>query len=641
MIAVRAEAPGAVSPAVVSIRPSRWWREALVVLTLSVAVGLTPVSPAAEQVGAWIAWPVAAAVLRELRPEAGPGRVLAGWLTFGGLSGLAWAWPDPVVAGSSDAVVASVPAIAALTVGLPLAVTGTPGALIRRAATALGGVGSLVAAFAPGPLRLLGWTMLGVASAVALVSLLRRRRALTGHELLRSSWLLLTLLVGGVALAMWLLGTRSVPAVAAGVAAAAVVAVPAVVSWLVAARQFRPVVAPVTVTLLLLLGVGLVSGAHVVAQQLLPTGSAGRFDAEGTHVAVTVLVAAALVPAGRAVYLNVLERIYGPGARPEGAHALTARLATHGLAPGARTDLVLDELAAAVAGALRLPGAAIVTGEAPESGNSSTVLPLDLPADSSAWLVLHHRRGREPLSPADHQTLARLSPSLALVVHATRLAADVERSRAAEAASREIERDRLRRDLHDGLGPLLSGLAMHARSLARHAPEQLREEAAVLATGLAEARGSLRRVVDGLAPRDTTTGPAALTELLESWRRAAATVDIVLHHEIGSVPDAVTEDVMAAAHFITGEAVANAVRHGQANRVFVRLYVDGSESPACAALVVDVSDDGVGLPEQPRSGVGLASMEARARALGGQLDIHAVPGTGTTVVARLPISGAP
>jgi signal transduction histidine kinase len=276
--------------------------------------------------------------------------------------------------------------------------------------------------------------------------------------------------------------------VAAGVASAAVIALPAVVGWLVAARRFRPVVAPVTVTLLLLAGVGLVIGAHVVAQQLLPTGSAGRFDAEGTQVAVTVLVAAALVPAGRAVYLNVLERIYGAGARAEGAHALTARLATHGLTPGARTDLVLDELAAAVAGALRLPGAAIVTGEEPEAGSTKTVLPLDLPAYSSAWLVLHHRRGREPLSPADHQTLARLSPSLALVVHATRLAADVERSREAEAASRDAERDRLRRDLHDGLGPLLSGLAMHARSLARHAPDGLREEATVLATGLAEAR---------------------------------------------------------------------------------------------------------------------------------------------------------
>jgi signal transduction histidine kinase len=143
-----------------------------------------------------------------------------------------------------------------------------------------------------------------------------------------------------------------------------------------------------------------------------------------------------------------------------------------------------------------------------------------------------------------------------------------------------------------------------------------------------------------LAPRTAAIDSAALTELLESWRRAAATADIALDHEVGELPEAVPQELLAAAHFIAGEAVANAVRHGQANRILARLYVDELESAGCPALVVQVRDDGVGLPEQPRAGVGLSSMEARTRACGGQLDIHATSGTGTTLVAWLPIGGA-
>lgn len=91
--------------------------------------------------------------------------------------------------------------------------------------------------------------------------------------------------------------------------------------------------------------------------------------------------------------------------------------------------------------------------------------------------------------------------------------------------------------------------------------------------------------------------------------------------------------VEVAAYRIAQEAVTNVVRHARADSCLVRL------SPEKGALELEVSDDGVSLPEDRAPGVGLHSMRERAEELGGACKVESTPSGGTSVLARLPLPG--
>jgi signal transduction histidine kinase len=85
-----------------------------------------------------------------------------------------------------------------------------------------------------------------------------------------------------------------------------------------------------------------------------------------------------------------------------------------------------------------------------------------------------------------------------------------------------------------------------------------------------------------------------------------------------------------AAYRIALEAITNVVRHSKANTCTIRLELADE-------LLVKITDDGIGLPAQHRSGVGLLSMRERAAELGGSCTIQRMEGSGTRVSARLPV----
>jgi signal transduction histidine kinase len=89
--------------------------------------------------------------------------------------------------------------------------------------------------------------------------------------------------------------------------------------------------------------------------------------------------------------------------------------------------------------------------------------------------------------------------------------------------------------------------------------------------------------------------------------------------------------VEVAAYRISQEALANVARHANAKECLVRLSVAGN------LLELEVSDDGAGLPEKRRAGVGLASMRERAEELGGTCEVGASPEGGVRVLMRLPL----
>ncbi len=269
------------------------------------------------------------------------------------------------------------------------------------------------------------------------------------------------------------------------------------------------------------------------------------------------------------------------------------------------------------------------------------VLGVDDPDVSTGWvaqplLVGGERVGTLLVEPSDPEgpeprqarMVAQLQPTLALVCKAVALAVEAEHARRDVARERDAERARILRDLHDGLGPVLAGMSMRVQAELRSSPNPFLQE---LAPGLAEARGDLRRIVAGLEPSALHDAglAGALQRLAGTFDGDGRTVGLELAVE-GDLPG----DVVVAAYRCVAEGLTNAVRHGSARHVMVRV---GTAHPG--RVTVEVQDDGVGGPIAP--GVGLTSLRQRAEQLGGSLSIGPCATGGMLLRVELPTADAP
>ena len=236
-------------------------------------------------------------------------------------------------------------------------------------------------------------------------------------------------------------------------------------------------------------------------------------------------------------------------------------------------------------------------------------------------------------------------------MHAVRLTADLQSSRERLVTTREEERRRLRRDLHDGLGPTLASFALKldaARKLVRRKPEGAEEMLSRLKDQTQDTVSDVRRLVYGLRP-------PALDDLglVPSIRQQAESHAFVADVYSGdAVKEKTAEDglvgfsleapgdlpslpaaVEVACYRIVQEAITNVARHAHAKTCRIRLSVDRG----AGMLGLEVRDDGVGMPKNRVAGVGLSSMRERAEELGGTCDVEPDPGGGTRVLARLPL----
>lgn len=267
----------------------------------------------------------------------------------------------------------------------------------------------------------------------------------------------------------------------------------------------------------------------------------------------------------------------------------------------------------------------------PMSPPHLVTVPLTYQRESVGHLLLAPRDLDEAFSAADQRLLGDLARQAGIAVYAVRLTYDMQRSRERLVAAREEERRRLRRDLHDGLGPQLASLTLTlaaARELLRHdagAADRLLQELTVhTQTAIAD----IRRVVYDLRPPalDDLGLVLALREQAASYRQAGLRITIDAPDCLPPLPAAVE----AAAYRIVQEALTNVVRHAKAQTCVVRLTLGH-------VLEVQIRDDGVGLAERGRSGVGLMSMRERTAELGGTCQIESLPGHGTCIHARLPL----
>jgi signal transduction histidine kinase len=349
-----------------------------------------------------------------------------------------------------------------------------------------------------------------------------------------------------------------------------------------------------------------------------------------------VAAAGLLLPAHRAVQKAVNRIVYGRWREP---YDVLADLGEQ-LVAAADVDRLLAATVDELTAGLDLQQVSV------RSLDGALIAGCDVAADTSIGLdaygvavgQLCYRPSDRHLSDSEQRLLHDVARHLGGALHARALHADLQGAREQLVLAREEERRRLRRDLHDGIGPALAGLTLKtvtARRLLPPGAESADRHLAALSEEIRHVTSDVRRVVEGLRPPaiDELGLVGAISQAVDRLGAdSGPSTTLCAPDSMPPLPAAVE----VAAYRIAVEAVTNAVRHTRARRCHITIAVIGRE------LSLTVDDDGGGLSPSSRPGHGLAIMRERAEEIGGTFDARTRRDpAGTTVDARLPIVGVP
>ena len=398
--------------------------------------------------------------------------------------------------------------------------------------------------------------------------------------------------------------------------------------------------------------------ACVVGTYVLAVVALGAiFQARGNlavSLVATALVAVLFQPLRGRLQRGVNRLMYGDRDDPSAVTSRLGRRIEATLVP----EAVLPTVVETIAQALKLPYVAILLKEgkgyrsAAAYGSPTAepeALPLVYQREEIGRLVIAPRAPGERLSEADRRLLEDLARQTEVAVHAVRLTSDLQSSRERLVTTREEERRRLRRDLHDGFGPTLASLALGLNVVRKlMASNELQDADGVLSRleqETEETVADVRRLIYGLRPPtlDDLGLVAAIQQQAASQGMVVTPIGtktverrenrpvfwLEAPEDLPSLPAAVE----VAAYRIAQEAITNVARHARARTCRVRLSVD----EAAGALLLEITDDGIGMSTGRRAGVGLSSMRERAVELGGTCEVEPIPPAGTRVLARLPL----
>jgi signal transduction histidine kinase len=382
----------------------------------------------------------------------------------------------------------------------------------------------------------------------------------------------------------------------------------------------------------------------VVALYVLFVGGVSVLLRPESNILVSLLatgvVAVAFQPLRAALQRGVNHLIYGRRDEPYHVLALLGQRLGGALAP----QDMLPTVAATVRDALRLPYVAVtradwggetVVSVSGEPAGPTLALPLVFQGEPIGRLVAAQRAPEEPFTAHERRLLESLAQHISIAAHAVRLTDDLQRSRERLVTAREEERRRLQRDLHDELGPTLASMSMQldaGRALLAEDPAAGEALLGEVQAQLRETIGSVRRLVHQLRPPilDQLGLRGSIREhALRVERGSGVRVSLDLPAALPPLSAAIE----VAAYYIVVEALNNMARHACARRCTVQLR-------ATDELLIEVVDDGVGLPAQPAVGVGLRSMRERALEVGGAWQAAPTHGGGVTVRAALPLARA-
>jgi two-component system sensor histidine kinase UhpB len=267
-------------------------------------------------------------------------------------------------------------------------------------------------------------------------------------------------------------------------------------------------------------------------------------------------------------------------------------------------------------------------------------VPLMRGADLYGLWLLGERANGFAYAPEDLRWLTTLARQAAVVLETIRYA-EQEKHVAGEmqalyrqaVSARESERERLARELHDGVLQDLCAVARDLKALEAQAEDEA--EFAALVSSSNESVQTLRAICHNLRPPLLSNNPTlalrALVERLDAQSLAP------IHIEVSAETLCVSEETALAIYRIAQEALHNAIQHADASEIAVRLtqYPD--------RLRMTVTDDGRGIPNSmdlrrfvAEGHFGLAGMRERAAMIGGILDVQSAPDYGTVVILETP-----
>ncbi|THG28537.1 sensor histidine kinase [Naasia lichenicola] len=285
----------------------------------------------------------------------------------------------------------------------------------------------------------------------------------------------------------------------------------------------------------------------------------------------------------------------------------------------------------ATARALRLPRLELQRSGSTvaDSAASPTVTPsrrvVEMPVDVESDLIVRVtlRPGERRLHSRDRDALQLVALSLSHLVRETQLLEDLRLARAGIVEARSREQVRLHRDLHDDLGPLLTGAVMRADAARNQmsADDQARANLDLARADLRSAIAHLRRVVEGLWPLDLEQRGLWSAVEHRADRAGASLMLPAARPELSAA-------IGLAAFRIVGEALTNAEKHAQGQPVSVTLAL------TAGSLEIEIANEAT-MSRPVGNGMGVPSLRHRAEELGGHADIGPVPG-GWRVFARLP-----
>jgi signal transduction histidine kinase len=366
-----------------------------------------------------------------------------------------------------------------------------------------------------------------------------------------------------------------------------------------------------------------------------------------TSILATIAVAVMFQPLRERIQTVINRFMYGERDNP---YAVLSRLGQR-LEATIAPETILPTIVRTVTETLKLPYAAIaikqegdyvITSSSGKPVADCLQLQLFNQGESIGQLILGQRGPGESFGASDRRLFEDLARQAGVAVYAVHLTNELQRSRERLVIAREEERRRLQRDLHDGLGTALAAHSLKAGS-ARVLIQRNREAADLLMSELENditlAIEDVRRLVYNLRPPELDQ-----MGLIEAIRGTAARygssqephvkvknvnklmINVKAPEALPSLPAAVE----VAAYRIVQEALANVLRHSIANNCCISLCAND-------VLHVEVSDDGIGLKNDYREGVGMVSMRERVEELGGRLIVEQRQEGGMLIHALLPL----
>jgi signal transduction histidine kinase len=312
----------------------------------------------------------------------------------------------------------------------------------------------------------------------------------------------------------------------------------------------------------------------------------------------------------------------------------------HQLHQTSESHELLSIVAKALFQQLELPYVGVITDSAPERtqahagtpGVEVKRFPLFAENEPIGWLEVSFQPG-EALNAEKQQILETLAAQVAMIVKSLQLTTELHVAQQQLVTTREEERRRLQRDLHDGLGSTLGAQTLiigSARRLLEADPQRADQLLSKLETDMHGTLEQVRRLVYSLRPPelDQLGLTGALRLKLRGLVSGRLRLEFILPDSAINYPAAVE----VAAYCIVTEAVSNVVRHAHARSCQVALKVTAT------GLEIEVTDDGRGFEHQ-RHGVGLYAMRERAEELGGELSVTSRQPTnpGIRIWASLPL----